>query len=281
MKKNTNFWGQTQSDLYSYYYDSLSQPLQTAAEIKFLSHIFTKKQKLIELGCGSGRTLIPLLQKGYRIDGLDLSPVMLSKLRRKLAQVKCSACLFQKDLTRFSLKQKYDGANLSQRTLNFITNPEKQRKALCNIAQILNPKARLVINLCPGKPCNVCESQPQLIKSENFTFTPPAPAKTTGSKIPDIHTIELWESWKADQLKQTWDIINEFRVSNATNHPSSAITGKLKTGRTRMQMRVIFVQEMKYLLELTGFKVLGIYGNYKQEPFTIKSADLIFVAGKI
>lgn len=279
MKKNTNFWGQTQSDLYSYYYDSLSQPLQTAAEIKFLSHIFTKKQKLIELGCGSGRTLIPLLQKGYRINGLDLSQSMLAQLRQKLLSVKNTSRLFHQDLTKLSLKDKYDGANLSQRTLNFITDPNKQQKALTNISRILKPGARLIINLCPCKPCSVCKSQPQLIKSENFKFTiHPNKSRSGKNKKNTPLNVELWESWQADQLKQTWNIINEFRIDGATK-PSPG--NKLKIGRTQMKMRVIFVQEMKYLLELTGFKVLGIYGNYKQEPFTIKSADLIFVAGKI
>ena len=41
---------------------------------------------LLELGCGTGRLLIPLAEAGYRVTGVDLSPEML-----RIAQMKAEA----------------------------------------------------------------------------------------------------------------------------------------------------------------------------------------------
>ena len=44
--------------------------------------------KVLELGCGTGRVLIPAAAEGVDIVGLDLSPHMLARCREKLAAYK-------------------------------------------------------------------------------------------------------------------------------------------------------------------------------------------------
>ncbi|MGE5602523.1 MAG: class I SAM-dependent methyltransferase, partial [Nitrososphaerales archaeon] len=39
---------------------------------------------LLELGCGTGRALVPLAQAGFEIDGVDSSPEMLRIARAKV-----------------------------------------------------------------------------------------------------------------------------------------------------------------------------------------------------
>ena len=41
--------------------------------------------RALELGCGSGRLLLPLLDSGLDIEGIDLSPDMLDLCREKAA----------------------------------------------------------------------------------------------------------------------------------------------------------------------------------------------------
>jgi SAM-dependent methyltransferase len=45
------------------------------------------RRTLLELGCGSGRTLIPLVRDGWRVVGLDAAPAMLARCRERLARV--------------------------------------------------------------------------------------------------------------------------------------------------------------------------------------------------
>ena len=47
-----------------------------------------KSKKILEAGCGTGRILIPLTNKGYNIDGFDLSKGMLTELNKKDKRIK-------------------------------------------------------------------------------------------------------------------------------------------------------------------------------------------------
>ncbi|MEE8353484.1 MAG: class I SAM-dependent methyltransferase [Dehalococcoidales bacterium] len=42
--------------------------------------------RVLEPGIGTGRIALPLAERGYRVDGIDLSPRMLAVLERRLAQ---------------------------------------------------------------------------------------------------------------------------------------------------------------------------------------------------
>lgn len=63
---------------------------------------------ILELACGTGRLLVPALEAGCKIDGLDLSVTMLAVLGDKLRERGLVTTLFQQDMTRFALEKKYD-----------------------------------------------------------------------------------------------------------------------------------------------------------------------------
>ena len=66
---------------------------------------------LLELGCGTGRVLLPLAEAGNRVCGLDLSPHMLARCREKLARapaaVQQRVRLLPGDMTAFHLGEKF------------------------------------------------------------------------------------------------------------------------------------------------------------------------------
>ena len=49
----------------------------------FLKYI-KKQDKILEIGCGSGRDLIFLTKKGYDIEGIDISKEALKKIKEKI-----------------------------------------------------------------------------------------------------------------------------------------------------------------------------------------------------
>src|SRR5438132_2901552 len=53
-----------------------SSPL-TQADLTFTEKHFDRPGRLIDLGCGTGRLLIPFAQRGYWVLGVDLSEEML------------------------------------------------------------------------------------------------------------------------------------------------------------------------------------------------------------
>lgn len=250
------FWTKNKTDIYIELYDDFASSLKTSEEVAFLKQIFNKNQKIIEFGCGTGRTLIPLLKSGYKISGFDFSKNMIKKAKEKLKRDKLNTKLYIKDLTNFSFRTNFDGAILSQRTLNFITTADKQRKALENIAKILTKRSILVINLMPARPDDFASVQKKLKQTETFKNS------ATGNKV------ELWENWIPEPMQQTWLFANEFREGT-------------KKAKTKMKMRILFESEMKNLLVLCGFKTLNIYGNWKKAKYDAKSSDLIFVTQRV
>lgn len=45
---------------------------------------YFKGKRLLVLGCGAGRTLIPLHQMGYQVTGIDITPKMIQAARQKI-----------------------------------------------------------------------------------------------------------------------------------------------------------------------------------------------------
>jgi SAM-dependent methyltransferase len=93
-------------------YDYISRgSVQEIDEI--LQAIDGRQGPLLELCCGNGRTTLPMLEKGYEIVGLDLSPHMLDQLRQHLEEPKWqplagNLTLVEGDMSSFDLGRQFN-----------------------------------------------------------------------------------------------------------------------------------------------------------------------------
>ena len=66
---------------------------------------------ILELGCGTGRVLLPLARAGYEITGLDLAADMIDRCRAKLRaeppEVRARVRLLVADMTSFDLGRRF------------------------------------------------------------------------------------------------------------------------------------------------------------------------------
>ncbi len=77
----------------------------------YISHIPSPHAAVLELGCGTGRVTLPLVQHCGYIHGLDLSPAMISICKRKLAETgipPTRARVEVGEITDFDLGQTFD-----------------------------------------------------------------------------------------------------------------------------------------------------------------------------
>ena len=66
------------------FYDSVV-PYRDRQDVNFFVEMARRSGgPVLELGCGTGRVLIPIAKSGIEIVGLDASPMMLSVCREKL-----------------------------------------------------------------------------------------------------------------------------------------------------------------------------------------------------
>ncbi|MDP8957926.1 MAG: class I SAM-dependent methyltransferase, partial [Actinomycetota bacterium] len=63
-------------------YDELASRLDTEGTVAFLERLAGDGSAL-ELGIGTGRVALPLAARGVPVEGIDISPAMVSKLRAK------------------------------------------------------------------------------------------------------------------------------------------------------------------------------------------------------
>jgi SAM-dependent methyltransferase len=105
------------------------------------------QQVVADLGCGTGRALVPLVERGYRGLAIDLSPWMLEQVRRKSdAQSMLPLCanLVQLDGLRDDC---VDHAMCLFSTLGMIKGRENRQQFLRHVSRILRPGGRFFLHV--------------------------------------------------------------------------------------------------------------------------------------
>lgn len=94
---------------------------------------------LLELGCGTGRVLLPLAQAGYEVYGLDNDPAMLAVLRQNSPTgLYPKLHLIQSDMSAFHLEKHFALILLPCNTLSTLAQPAR-RAVLEHVAHHLRP----------------------------------------------------------------------------------------------------------------------------------------------
>ncbi|MDP2871608.1 MAG: class I SAM-dependent methyltransferase [Bacillota bacterium] len=106
---------------------------------------------VLELGCGTGRVLIPLARAGVDVTGLDLSPDMLSECRRKLdlepEAVSSRVTLVQGDMRVLSLPGRFRLVLLPLYTFVHMTTRADKLACLSGVAAHLEPGGTLLMEV--------------------------------------------------------------------------------------------------------------------------------------
>ena len=105
---------------------------------------------VLELGCGTGRVLLPIARSGIEITGLDIDHDLLNLLRRKLVQEEKEVAdrvrVFEADMIAFHSDERYSIAIAPYRAFQHILTSIDQRKALDCIHRHLESGGRFVFN---------------------------------------------------------------------------------------------------------------------------------------
>ena len=143
------------------YYDRFAGP--PPGDITFYRSRVTGNTRVLELGCGTGRVLVPLAESVIYMHGVDHSPAMLALCRRKLEAAKIStrrARVEVADIADFDLTPRMPRFDLIIAPFRVMQHLEtdKQVAALMRcIKRHLNPDGEAILNtFCPvGGPDEV------------------------------------------------------------------------------------------------------------------------------
>ncbi len=108
---------------------------------KFLEN---KKGKVIDIGCGSGRNMIPNSKIEYT--GIDFSKGQLIQARRHIKEKKIKAKLIKEKASNLSkIKNNYFDYGLFVASLHCIESEEERKKSLKELYRVLKPRAKALI----------------------------------------------------------------------------------------------------------------------------------------
>jgi len=218
---------------------------------------------LLEIGCGTGRLLLPLAQVGHTLTGIDLSDIALEMAKTKIEAngLTNKITLHQADIRDFDLTQKNFGlAIVSINTFMHLHTIDDQLATLNSIHRHLKPDGLLVIDLFNPDPIMLAEADGRLYFEDEVID------KTSGRVVQWYwrHDIELDEQMR--HIIYVLDEIDEQGVVRRTQIPFS--------------LRFFYRFEMELLLRATGFTMETIFGSCELEPFHSHSPRMIVIARK-
>lgn len=216
---------------------------------------------ILELGCGSGRLLIPLAEAGFNLVGLDSSRPMLDRAERAVADagVQDRVTLFEGDM-RDADKAPGGPFGLvifSLNSLMHLVTPEDQRAALVAVRKALDPRGQLIIDTM----------NPSLDQLRHLLDGP----HHEGSwDLADGSVVDKWSQRKASAEPQVIDTLLWY--------DRTARDGTVTRTRSAFPLRYVHPSELRLMLELSGFIEPMFYGSYDLDPFDPESERLLVTA---
>ncbi|GAE37226.1 class I SAM-dependent methyltransferase [Halalkalibacter akibai] len=220
-------------------------------DVEFYSErLATCAGDILEPGVGNGRILIPLLEKGLKVSGFDVSEEMLKICRNNCERRGLKPNLFQGQMQSFSLETKYEAIIVPTGTFLLLHRREDSIKALENFYHHLSNGGKLILDLF---------LQTDLTTEKNST-------RTWETKNGAIITLE-------SKIVEV-DFINQYTISH--NRYEKWESGQfLQTELERFPLRWYGIEEFKLILESVGFENITISADYKYGEYPTESSQMI------
>lgn len=218
---------------------------------------------ILELGCGSGRVLIPLAEAGHRVIGVDASATMLARCRAaaQTAGVTGGITLAQGDMTDLHLHERgVKLAIVALGTFNHLATLADRRAALAAIRVHAAPGALLVVDLAQADARRFA----QVAESGQIIHIGTWHDNTTGTILTHTAAARLGTSPGTLALTHWYDA-----------HPQG---GALTRTCIETTLAQITQSEMALLLAATGWRLRECYGDHALDPWDDLSPRLIVTA---
>ena len=219
---------------------------------------------ILELGCGTGRVLLPLAAEGYRISGVDLSPAMLAVAQAAVdAQgLEGRVALVEGDIRSLDGLPD-DHFALAFSAINSFLHLETQADQLAALAAVfrcLRPGGLFIADLFSPHPDILGEYDGRLVHAGTFRD------EATGERI------DKFSSSTLDQAEQ--------RIDTTFFYDRQRADGSFVRSTASFILRYVGRYEFALLLERAGFGDITFYGSYDLDPFTSASDRMIAVAAR-
>jgi SAM-dependent methyltransferase len=247
----------TYKNLCTQFYD-LDKPTAPADDLNFyIEYAKNSNGAIFEPMCGTGRFLIPMLERGFDIEGADASQYMLSVCREKCEVKELKPKLHQQYLQDMAFKNRFALIFIPSGSFGLITDISDAKKCLTILHNHLLPNGKLVfeIETIRAVPNGLGSYQERCVNGRN------------GEKI----TLTSVSSY--DQENQILQSIGRYE--------SSTNSKKLTVETENFQVRLYQDHEIDEWLREAGFEIIYRYGDYNRRIAQAGDEMIIYVCEKI
>jgi SAM-dependent methyltransferase len=242
-------------DLYSdgLEYDLINQELNSDI-LFYLKQIQRVGDPVLELACGTGRIAIRLAEAGYDVTGIDISQSMLRWAQKKAEKSRRKIAFYCGDIRSFYIKKRYN-------LIIFPFNSIAHLHEFAEISESFNCARQHLSNSGIFVTDYFNPNLNVLLRDPNKRY--PVTAYFDPVKLQKITVTEnnIYDS--ASQVNFiNWYFMNE-----------STCQERIK----KLNMRIIYPQEMEALLVHAGFTVFAKYGDYNEAAFAANSSKQIII----
>ncbi len=216
---------------------------------------------VLELACGTGRLLLPLIREGVRVVGVDSSGPMLDTARRALARegLEGQAQLHQADMRQLALGERFRLAFVALDSFGLLERRSDQLAALACIRDHLAVGGLVVLDVDNGNRRGGDAPDELLLQHRGLDPASGRPLSKWTARSTDL-------AGQVDHFTYMYDVIRE--------------DGTVARQVADLALRYFGRFELELLLERAGFGVEARYGSYDLAPFAADSERLIVVAHK-
>ncbi|MDH4210150.1 MAG: class I SAM-dependent methyltransferase [candidate division WOR-3 bacterium] len=218
--------------------------------------------EVLELGCGTGRVLIPIAREGIKVTGLDVSQKMLSIASKKIQcdeTAKIHATLTQGDMKSFNLNKKFSLIYIAFRSFQCLLTKNDQISCLKCVRDHLSDSGLFILDL----------------------FAPRHDFLAQAKRSVDLG--RFYDEEK--QLYVTRRAEDTYDLAKQTLHEDRYYEWTDKLGKSHRQvwtfeLGYLFRYEAELLLEKCGFSVEKVLGGFDGSPYDYISGEQIFILKK-
>jgi SAM-dependent methyltransferase len=236
----------------------------------FLREIARHGQPALDLACGTGRLLLPLLQAGIIIHGCDVSADMLEQCQRRATGMGLRPQLFNQPMHVLDLPHRYKTIYICG-SFGLAGSRDKDLETLRRCHLHLDEGGALILNIQAEYASR--EAWELWLREKREALPQPWPEDVQGRLASDgSEHFARFRIVSIDPLEQS--CVRQVRLEKRKSGKSIA------SEEYTLQGNMYFKNELLLMLQIAGFGRITVNGNYTDEPATSEHEEIVFIAIK-